>query len=226
MPHFAELVFNVGLAWIAGALIGLERSYNGRPAGFRTHSLVALAAASAAVLTFEPMFLSGLGGNRLDPSRLSQGVMTGIGFLGAGVIFKEGMSVQGLTTAASIWACAAVGFLFGVGMWPAGALVTGAVLVTLILFRAIEDRAPWRMFSYAVLRFSADQAPSEQELRDILRGQRGLVRDMRYRLTDGGRIFEYSADLETPHDGALSRLAERLREVPGLVEFELSRVSK
>jgi putative Mg2+ transporter-C (MgtC) family protein len=226
MPHPLEIVLNIGAAWLAGMLIGLERSYNGRQAGFRTHAVVSLAAAATAILSLEPMFFAGLSSaDRLDPSRLSQGVMTGIGFLGAGVIFKEGLSVQGLTTAASIWACAAVGFLFGVGMYAPAALVTVAILITLGVFRLIDDRAPWRVLSYAALRFPAESAPREADLLEML-GEPGVVlRDMSYRLLEDGKVFEYGVNLEGAHRGALSRLAERLRRTPGLIEFELSRVS-
>ena len=79
-------------ALVIGAMIGFERSFHGRPAGFRTHALVCLASALLMLVTI-----------RADPTRMAQGIMTGIGFLGAGVIFKEGLTVRGLTTAASIW---------------------------------------------------------------------------------------------------------------------------
>jgi putative Mg2+ transporter-C (MgtC) family protein len=152
--------------------------------------------------------------------------MTGIGFLGAGVIFKEGLSVQGLTTAASIWACAAIGFLCGVGLyWPAG-LTTAAVLVTLTLFRLIEDRAPWRIYAFAVLRFDIAAIPAEDDLAKLLGDHRIALRDVSYRLIQGGKLFEYSANIETGRDWALGALAERLRSVPGLIEFDLSRISK
>jgi putative Mg2+ transporter-C (MgtC) family protein len=226
MPLPLEIAFNIGTAWVAGVLIGLERSYSGRPAGFRTHALVSLGAAAAAILSLEPMFFAGLpSGGRLDPSRLAQGVMTGIGFLGAGVIFKEGLSVQGLTTAASIWACAAVGFLFGVGMYAPAALVTAAILITLSLFRWVDERAPWRVYSYAALRFAAETAPREADLL-VLLGEHGVgLRDMSYRLLEGGRVFEFGLNFEGAGQDTLSRLAERLRRMPGLIEFELSRVS-
>lgn len=226
-PHVPEVAVNLGLAWACGLLIGLERSYNGRAAGFRTHALVAIAAAATAMIAFAPMFVAGYpGGPRLDPTHLAQGVMTGIGFLGAGVIFKEGFSVQGLTTAASIWACAAVGFLCGLGLdWIAG-MTTGAVLVTLTLFRLIEDRAPWRIYAFAVLRFEVAAIPGEDDLARLLGDHRIALRDVSYRLIDGGRLFEYAANIETGRDRALGALAERLRTVPGLVEFDLSRISK
>lgn len=226
MSHELEIAANLGAAWLAGTAIGLERSFTGRAAGFRTHALVALAAAAAALVSLEPSFFPGMGGLRLDPTRMGQGVVTGIGFLGAGVIFKEGLTVQGLTTAASVWACAAVGFLFGLGMHVPGAMVTAAILTTLILFRVVENRAPWRVYAYAVFRFAADQAPSQPELMAQLGEKRVSLRDVSYRLLEGGRIFEYSANVETTHDPALAEMAERIRKLPGLVEFELERVGR
>src|ERR1700722_18622829 len=113
---YAQIASELGAAWIAGGLIGAERSYHGRAAGFRTHALVALAAAATMLVTHEP--------------QMAQGVMTGIGFLGAGVIFKEGVNVQGLTTAASVWAIAAGGLLFGVGDYGAGAMAAIGILET------------------------------------------------------------------------------------------------
>ena len=95
-----------------GALIGLERSFHGRPAGFRTHALVCVASALLMLVTVyqnEWMTQLALEAIRTDPTRMAQGIMTGIGFLGAGVIFKEGLSIRGLTTAASIWVTAAIG---------------------------------------------------------------------------------------------------------------------
>jgi putative Mg2+ transporter-C (MgtC) family protein len=122
-------------ALVIGALIGLERSFHGRPAGFRTHALVCVASAVLMLVTVyqnEWMTQVTIDAIRTDPTRMAQGIMTGIGFLGAGVIFKEGLTVRGLTTAASIWVTASIGILVGVGFWfPAllGAVCTLMVLI-------------------------------------------------------------------------------------------------
>ena len=108
----AEIALPLCSAWLAGSLIGLERSYHGRPAGFRTHTLVCMASALLMLVTVyeSQWFVSGrLERVVVDPTRMAQGIMTGIGFLGAGVIMKEGLSVRGLTSAASIWITAAIG---------------------------------------------------------------------------------------------------------------------
>lgn len=90
---------------------------------------------------------------RIDPTRMAQGVMTGIGFLGAGVIMKEGLSVRGLTTAASIWMTAAIGILAGVGFYSAVFIGTIFTLVVVLVFPWIETRIPTLAYAYLTLRF-------------------------------------------------------------------------
>src|SRR4051812_34577207 len=100
----------IGAALLVGGLIGLERSFRGRPAGFRTHALVCVASALLMLVTvYQAEWMTAVSPEaiRTDPTRMAQGIMTGIGFLGAGVIFKEGLTVRGLTTSASIWVTAA-----------------------------------------------------------------------------------------------------------------------
>src|SRR5512145_2538742 len=130
-------------ALVIGAMIGFERSFHGRPAGFRTHALVCLASALLMLVTVYQLHWMTevpLDTIRADPTRMAQGIMTGIGFLGAGVIFKEGLTVRGLTTAASIWVTAAIGVLCGIGFYFAAGLGTVATLGTLSVFRWIEGR--------------------------------------------------------------------------------------
>src|ERR1051325_10926514 len=145
MPsEFLTIVAHLVVATIAGALIGFERSYQGRPAGFRTHTLVCIASASLMLLTVYQhlWFNASADVVRIDPTRMAQGIMTGIGFLGAGVIVKEGASVRGLTTAASIWITAAIGILAGVGFYFPVVIATALPLGTLSMFRWIEARMP------------------------------------------------------------------------------------
>src|SRR5690349_17458057 len=128
-----------------GALIGFERTFHGRPAGFRTHSLVCIASAILMIVTvYQNQWMTLLEHDaiRTDPTRMAQGIMTGIGFLGAGVIFKEGLTVRGLTTAASIWITAAIGILVGIGFHFAAAAGTIATLLILSAFRAVERLLP------------------------------------------------------------------------------------
>ena len=226
-PLLLHMTLNLVLAWGAGAVVGFERSFNGRAAGFRTHSLVALAAASVVLISYLPAVSQGYSSpSRLDPTRLSQGVMTGLGFLGAGVIFKEGVSVQGLTTAAAIWSTAAVGMLFGLGMYPEGAVALVGVMLTLTVMRWVEGVFPWRVYAQAIFRFQAGRAPSEPDLRRMLKEHEVDLDDVSYRLTEGGDVFEYRGNVQTRRKSALHGLAQQLRTLPDLVEYELSRISK
>jgi len=101
---------------------------------------------------------------RTDPTRMAQGKMTGIGFLGAGVIFKEGLTVRGLTTAASIWITAAIGILVGIGFYFAAAVGTVATLAVLALFRWIERLLPSEFYAHHMMRFARDKVMAEEDL--------------------------------------------------------------
>jgi putative Mg2+ transporter-C (MgtC) family protein len=226
MPsHYLEIVVHLASAWIAGSLIGLERSFHGRPAGFRTHALVCLASAVLMMITVYQADWLGTAlpdTIRADPQRMAQGIMTGIGFLGAGVIFQEGLSVRGLTTAASIWITAALGILYGVGFYFPALLGTVATLGTLSAFRWIEAQMPTNFYAHHVIRFARDHILSEAELRRLITTEGFSVANMSYRLADDGRVFEYRMTLRTIDPDNVKRLAERLRARPDVLEFRIS----
>jgi putative Mg2+ transporter-C (MgtC) family protein len=127
----AELAARLLLAAVLGAAIGVEREVHEHPAGMRTHLLVAVGCALFTVLSIYGFEVSVPGASQGDPSRLAAQVVTGIGFLGAGAILKYGTSIRGLTTAASLWATAAIGIAAGTGQWILGLVGTGIVLVSL-----------------------------------------------------------------------------------------------
>jgi putative Mg2+ transporter-C (MgtC) family protein len=117
-----ETFLNLLLAVALGALVGIEREITHKPAGLRTHMLVSL---GAALFTIVSISFS------IDPARIAAGIVAGIGFIGAGAIWAEQDKVKGITTAASLWATAAIGLTAGVGDYPLAAVVT--TLVVLIL---------------------------------------------------------------------------------------------
>src|SRR6267378_2097441 len=139
---YAAIALHLVIALAAGGIIGLERSYHGRPAGFRTHALVCLSSCMLMVLTvYQETWFSAysLETISVDPTRMAQGIMTGIGFLGAGVIMKEGLTIRGLTTAASIWITAAIGIMIGVGFYfPAGISTAMTLIVPIAAVIQIE----------------------------------------------------------------------------------------
>src|SRR5882724_8622467 len=183
---YAAIALHLVIALAAGGIIGLERSYHGRPAGFRTHALVCLSSSMLMVLTvYQDTWFGSLNLEQanIDPTRMAQGVMTGIGFLGAGVIMKEGLSVRGLTTAASIWITAAIGILAGVGFYAAVACATLLTLGTLSGFRWVEARMPTLLHAHHHLRFPREATMPEAELRALLTQHGFSVANLSYRLT-------------------------------------------
>lgn len=131
------IVIRLCLATVLGGLVGLERESKRRAAGFRTHILVSLGAALVMV-TSEYIFYEYKGLTNLDPARLGAQVISGIGFLGAGTIIRQGDSVKGLTTAASLWVVSCIGLAAGSGFYVAAVVATAIVYVTLILLGRIE----------------------------------------------------------------------------------------
>jgi putative Mg2+ transporter-C (MgtC) family protein len=221
---FVSIALNLGAAWLAGAAIGMERSFHGRPAGFRTHALVCLASATLMIVfQYQQYWIGDVLPEtiRTDPTRMAQGIMTGIGFLGAGVIFKEGFTVRGLTTAASIWTTAAIGILFGIGLFGPSVLATLITLGTLSLFRWLENRMPTQVYAQHLIRFPVNQTMSEAELLAVLNSFGFVVSNMSYRLEEAGKVFEYRMMLMTHEKQNLERLAAELRAREGILEFRI-----
>jgi putative Mg2+ transporter-C (MgtC) family protein len=133
-----DLSLRLVLAAVLGAMIGAEREIHGHPAGIRTHMLVALGSGLFTVLS-----IHGFGqgpGVPIDPTRIAAQIVSGIGFLGAGAILKDGIVIRGLTTAASLWATAAVGMAAGAGEYVIGAVGAGIVLISLWPLNALAER--------------------------------------------------------------------------------------
>jgi putative Mg2+ transporter-C (MgtC) family protein len=216
---------HLGGALLAGAIIGLERTFHARPAGFRTHTLVCLASSLLMLVTlYQWRWLPGVPMEtvRTDPTRMAQGIMTGIGFLGAGVIFKESLSVRGLTTAASIWITSAIGILFGIGFWFPAILATVLTLGILSLFRSIEAWMPQQTYVHHHLRFGRYDAMTEGEVRAMV-GEHGfLVSHMSYRADGGDSSFEYRMVLRTSDPDNAQRLADTLRSNQRVRAFRIS----
>lgn len=212
-------------ALVAGGIIGLERSFHGRPAGFRTHALVCLASSLLMLVTmYQWQWLPGVPMEtvRTDPTRMAQGIMTGIGFLGAGVIFKEGLTVRGLTTAASIWITAAIGILMGIGFYVPALLATLFTIGTLSFFRWIEAKLPSHYYAHHLIRFDRNNVMPEPELRTFLTQKGFTIANMSYRISDDQLSFEYRMVLNTTVPENMAALAMALRQMESVRAFRLS----
>jgi putative Mg2+ transporter-C (MgtC) family protein len=212
-------------AMIAGGAIGLERSFHARPAGFRTHTLVCLASSLLMLVTlYQSAWLPGgqLETFRTDPTRMAQGIMTGIGFLGAGVIFKEGLSVRGLTTAASIWMTAAIGILIGIGFYFPAILATVLTLGVLSLFRWVEAKLPSHSYAHHYMRFDRSDAMTEEEVQALLAEHHFRITNISYRVSEDGAFFEYRMVIRTTGMGNTASLADALRKQARVRSFRIS----
>lgn len=151
-----DLLLRLGVASLLGGLVGLERDLHGRAAGLRTHLLVSLGSATFMVLS-ELVARSGAGGAFVsDPGRIAAQIVTGIGFLGAGVILKEGINVRGLTTAACLWMVAGVGMAAGSGHYYLAVITTVIALVSLVGLKAFERIYPKDYYRTLLVRTPVD----------------------------------------------------------------------
>lgn len=226
LNDFSIIAIHLAAALVAGSVIGLERSLHGHPAGFRTHALVCLASSLLMLITLyqwkwlPPNVASE--SVRMDPTRMAQGIMTGIGFLGAGVIVKEGLSVRGLTTAASIWITAAIGILAGIGFYFPLAVSVVLTLGVLSLFRWIEIRMPTQAYYQFEVRFDRSSAMSEDEVKAFLEQHGFSIANFSYRLDGEGRVRRNSMVLRTSDRKAAAKLSAALESIEAVREFRLA----
>jgi putative Mg2+ transporter-C (MgtC) family protein len=210
---------------VVGLLLGYERTYHGRAAGIRTYTLVCMASTLLiAICGYPGHWFGGLPHSTAaaDPTRVIQGVMTGVGFLCAGVIMKEGFTIRGLATSASIWMTAVIGIVIGVGFYGAALSATVMTMVVMSGFRKIEAALPHQTTMHLLLVYERDGAPSADAIRRQMQTYGFEVLDWTYHLRDGAKSFEYDLVLLSKGEGDPGRLVDALANVPTLAEFRLS----
>ncbi len=220
------ILIRLTLAVLAGGIIGLERAFHGRPAGFRTHSLVCTASSLLMLLTvFQWDLLADmpLETIRVDPTRMAQGIMTGIGFLGAGLIMKDKMTIRGLTTAAAIWMTASIGIIIGMGLFKAAGVATLFTLLILSVFGWVERRLPTQRYALMSIRTTPGGAagPGRNDIIDMI-----LKHDIKcaapsYFLEDAGKSLRYEFTLRSINSHNFERLAETLQHTDNIIEFSV-----
>jgi len=223
LPKFALPLL---AAILAGGLIGFEREWRGRAAGFRTHILVCLASAlmmeaavSQAAWRFAPLAEAEIVS---DPTRMAHGVLTGIGFLCAGVIFRSGFSIHGLTTAASLWITASIGLLFGAGLFALGATGTVLTVMILVVLRLVSVKAPQTAVIDAAVVWRRTDPEAEACVEAALTGVDRARGAERFELIDGGDSVRRSFRLELSAEATLKELAARLRAIDGVTGYTLA----
>jgi putative Mg2+ transporter-C (MgtC) family protein len=175
-----EIILKLLLGMLLGGIIGFERQAHGRPAGFRTQLLVCVACVLIMIISESYYVQSSLRPEyaRIDPTRIAAGAMTGVGFLGAGVILKTGVSIQGLTTAACIWIVSAIGLAIGAGQYVAG--ITGFVItfVSLWFLRIMEKQIPTMAYKYVTI--VTDNSGDEKTIASIFEDRGFKINKMDY----------------------------------------------
>jgi putative Mg2+ transporter-C (MgtC) family protein len=171
LPLQLDLSARLIVATALGLAVGFEREIHGHPAGLRTHMLVASGSALFTVLS-----AYGFGGvpnsGPIDPTRIAAQIVSGIGFLGAGAILKDGIVIRGLTTAASLWATSAVGMAAGAGEYVIAAVATATILVSLWPINALAERLHGTAVPEVQVRLSMERLESLGEVTSILVGNR------------------------------------------------------
>lgn len=225
MTDILPIIVSIFAAVVAGGIIGLERSYHGRPAGFRTHTLVCLSSSILMLVTvYEKLWFAeaALETVKIDPTRMAQGVMTGIGFLGAGVIVKEGFSVRGLTTAASIWITAAIGIVCGVGLYYIAIIGTVMTILILSFFRWIEDKVPTLVYAHHSVKCARKDAIPEDRLRQIIKEHGISIASLSYSIVEGGAFQKYEMTILTRETDNFKLLSETLAAMESVIEYRIA----
>jgi putative Mg2+ transporter-C (MgtC) family protein len=223
------IVLNLLGALLLGLLVGYERSYHGRAAGMRTYGIVCMASAALTIVGGFPEFWYGGHGSAVsigaDPTRIIQGVVTGIGFLGAGVIMREGFNISGLTTAASIWASSVIGILVGVGFYLAAMGLAFLAAMIMIYLHKVEAILPSRHALAITMRFKKDFVPLESDLRRVAleRGYQIAGGTLAIGGADGRQEWRFVMLALSRKSGTpLSALASELAAFEGIDSFQLS----
>jgi putative Mg2+ transporter-C (MgtC) family protein len=225
----AFIGLNLVGALLLGMLVGYERSYNGRAAGMRTYGLVCMASTALTVFVGHAAFWYGgtAGHVAADPTRVVQGVVTGIGFLGAGVIMKDGLSISGLTTAASIWAASAIGVLLGVGFYAAALLLALLCMASMSMLHRLEAKLPGRSTLEVCVTFGVDGPPGFEDLAAVAeaRGYRMLHDSLRITFADSLPVWRFCVvALDRARATSPAALAQEMAASDGVASFSIAPV--
>lgn len=222
------IFFNLLGALILGMMLGLERTMHGRAAGIRTYGIVAMGSCALTVFTGYPDYWFGGKFDFVltpDPGRVIQGIIAGMGFLGAGVIIKDGFSISGLSTAASIWLCSAIGILVGVGFYGGAISLTFLAMLTMYFVSNIEAKLPQRN-SYSVeIKFKEGFIPEEAKIRQKSE-ELGLViqkNGIAVSMKEKTHTWKFVCNSIPEKQVQITNVTAYMSQIDGIKEFEISK---
>jgi putative Mg2+ transporter-C (MgtC) family protein len=219
MPSFLELIGRLALAGFLGGVIGYERERTRHPAGFRTHILVCVGSALV-MLSNIYIFEQYRGHANIDPGRFGAQVISGIGFLGAGTILKEGVNVKGLTTAASLWTVACIGIAVGLGFYSGSILTTVLVILALVVLSKTEGSILGSRKN-AILKIRSEDKPGQIGKIGTKLGLFNLnICDISIELEDENSII-IKMRINKPKGDLDPEVVECLCDIEGILEVEV-----
>lgn len=210
-----------------GLILGFERNFHGHAAGMRTYALVCgSAAAATAIGGFSGLWFGGEafvhGKVIAESTHVIQGIVTGIGFLGAGVILRDGATIRGLSTAASIWAAAAIGIVVGVGLYLAAMFITTMTVILMIGFKRLEMRLPHRRQFKAVVTLSGPEAMPREQIHSFMRKFGFSVGDFSCQSDKGQKHISYDMVLHSDASHNFNELVSELDHMESVLAYTLS----
>jgi len=209
-----DLSVRLLVAALLGLAIGFEREIHGHPAGLRTHMLVALGSALFTVLSIHGFGGEG-GGAPVDPTRIAAQIVSGIGFLGAGAILKDGIVIRGLTTAASLWATSAVGMAAGAGEYAIAVVAAAVILVSLWPINAVADRLHGTSLPETRIRLAMRRVDSLGQVSEILilhKLEIGQIATQRL----GKDSYQADIAIRGRHSGSIAQAIEQIAKLPNV----------
>ena len=214
-----ELSLRVLAAILLGGVVGFEREFSDQPAGFRTHILVSLGAMLFTVVGAYGLAQFSADAINFDPTRVAAQVVSGIGFLGAGAILREGLNVKGLTTAAALWVTAAIGVAVGLGYWSGAALTAVGAVIALYGLKRL-GRLVFPKLKRGFHRFVIDLDPSADlsQLASTIEAHHGRIHSMRIDSGESGERHVV-ADIRLP-SATGDQLGTALHSLPGVTGVE------
>lgn len=210
MISLTDMLLRFALGALFGGIIGYERQVHGRPAGFRTHLIVCVASVLIMIISehFYHLSYTDPAYMRIDPGRIAAGAITGVGFLGAGVVLKTGVTVQGLTTAACIWMVSAIGLALGSGLHLAATTAFGLTLFALLVLRTVERKMPALMFKYLTIVTQEDA--EEDVILSALGRHDAAIHNIDYEKDVSNGEVTYSITIALPHRVSLKSILDEV----------------
>lgn len=221
-----EAMGQLVLAGVLGGAVGLEREYHGRAAGFRTHMLVCIGTCLVMIMSlhfervFGPKYPGPRGPIAVDPARLAYGVMSGVGFLGAGAILKSGFTIRGLTTAASLWCIAAIGMACGFAMYVVALFAAALVIFSLFALNLIERivEGHW----YKSIRVTcADSDANVEKITALLQSHGARILDVSYAYDREKHTVTITYSVRFRERAVAPRIYETLSACPTLLTLRI-----